>query len=111
MINSEEIVAVLKMIGKKARRASAALAVLPPEAKSGCLNNMADALIANSEKIAVANAVDIDNARKAGMDAAKIDRLLLTGARINAMADGLRQVAGQHDPVGRVLSENIRPNG
>ncbi|MBR2625548.1 MAG: glutamate-5-semialdehyde dehydrogenase [Lentisphaeria bacterium] len=111
MINSEEIVAVLEMIGKKARRASAALAVLPPEAKSGCLNNMADALIANSEKIASANAVDIENARKAGMDAAKIDRLLLTGARINAMADGLRQVAGQHDPVGCVLSENIRPNG
>ena len=111
MINSEEIVAVLEMIGKKARRASAALAVLPPEAKSGCLNNMADALIANSEKIASANAVDIDNARKAGMDAAKIDRLLLTGARISAMADGLRQVAGQHDPVGCVLSENIRPNG
>ena len=111
MINSEEIVAVLEMIGKKARRASAALAVLPPEAKSGCLNNMADALIANSEKIASANAVDIENARKAGMDAAKIDRLLLTGARISAMADGLRQVAGQHDPVGCVLSENIRPNG
>lgn len=111
MINSEEIVVVLEMIGKKARRASAALAVLPPEAKSGCLNNMADALIANSEKIASANAVDIENARKAGMDAAKIDRLLLTGARISAMADGLRQVAGQHDPVGCVLSENIRPNG
>lgn len=111
MTNSEEIMMVLESIGKKARRAAAALAVLPPEAKCGCLFNMADALIAGSEKISQANVKDIENARKSGMDAAKIDRLLLTPERIKAMADGLRQVASQNDPVGRILSKNIRPNG
>ncbi|MBE6364697.1 MAG: glutamate-5-semialdehyde dehydrogenase [Lentisphaerae bacterium] len=102
---------VLEGIGKKARRASAALALLPPEAKETCLNNMADALLASADVIADANAKDIANARANGMDEAKIDRLTLTAERISAMADGLRQVAAQNDPVGKVISENTRPNG
>ncbi|MBE6357623.1 MAG: glutamate-5-semialdehyde dehydrogenase [Lentisphaerae bacterium] len=102
---------VLESIGKKARRASAALAVLPADAKTLCLNCMADAIVKHAGEIAEANARDIANARCNGMDEAKIDRLTLTMARIEAMADGLRQVAAQKDPVGKVLSENIRPNG
>ena len=110
-MDSQEMIQVLENIGKKARRASAALAVLPPEAKEACLNNMADALLASADIIAQANAKDIANARNNGMDEAKIDRLTLTAERISGMAEGLRQVAAQSDPVGRVLSENIRPNG
>ncbi|MBR7130462.1 MAG: glutamate-5-semialdehyde dehydrogenase [Lentisphaeria bacterium] len=106
-----EIKEVLEHIGKKARRAAAALAVLPAEAKVVCLNQMADGLIAGSACIMQANQKDIDNARRNGMDEAKIDRLKLTAERISAMADGLRQVASQEDPVGRILGENIRPNG
>ncbi|MBE6356462.1 MAG: glutamate-5-semialdehyde dehydrogenase [Lentisphaerae bacterium] len=110
-MTSDEMIRTLEFMGKKARRASAALAVLPPDAKSGCLIAMADALLARNKEIAAANEKDIAAARANGMDAAKIDRLMLSDARIAAMADGLRQVAGQNDPVGRVLSENIRPNG
>lgn len=110
-MDSSEMFQVLEGIGKKARRASAALALLPPEAKETCLNNMADALLASADVIADANAKDIANARANGMDEAKIDRLTLTAERISAMADGLRQVAAQSDPVGKVISENIRPNG
>ena len=110
-MNTDDMKLILENMGKKARRASAALAVMPPEAKSDCLVRMADALIANSAVIAEANAKDIAAARENGMDEAKIDRLTLTTARIEAMAEGLRQVAAQQDPVGRVLSENIRPNG
>ncbi len=110
-MDSQEMIQILENIGKKARRASAALAVLPPEAKASCLNNMADALLDSADIIAAANAKDIANAVKNGMDEAKIDRLTLTAERISGMADGLRQVAAQSDPVGRVLSENIRPNG
>lgn len=106
-----EMQQVLESIGKKARRASAALAVLPADAKTLCLNCMADAIVKHAGEIAEANARDIANARCNGMDEAKIDRLTLTMARIEAMADGLRQVAAQKDPVGKVLSENIRPNG
>lgn len=110
-MDSSEMFQVLEGIGKKARRASAALALLPPEAKETCLNNMADALLASADVIADANAKDIANARANGMDEAKIDRLTLTAERISAMADGLRQVAAQSDPVGKVISENTRPNG
>jgi len=110
-MDSSEMFQVLEGIGKKARRASAALALLPPEAKETCLNNMADALLASADVIADANAKDIANARANGMDEAKIDRLTLTAERISAMADGLRQVAAQNDPVGKVISENTRPNG
>ena len=110
-MNTEEIKLELEYIGKKSRRAAAALAVLPPEAKAGCLTQMADGIAANSALIMEANAKDIANARSAGMDEAKIDRLTLNDSRIAAMADGLRQVAAQCDPVGRIISQDIRPNG
>ena len=107
----QEMTTVLENMGKNARRAAGALAVLPPEAKKICLKNMADALISRQNEIISANAKDIANARNNGMADAKIDRLLLNETRINAMAEGLRQVAMQRDPVGRVILENIRPNG
>ena len=110
-MTEQEMALVLDNIGKKARRAAAALAVLPAEAKKLCLENMAAALLAEKDLIAAANAKDVAAARSNGMDAAKIDRLTLTDARIEAMADGLRQVAAQSDPVGKVLSVNTRPNG
>ena len=110
-MNIEEMNLILTNIGKKARRASAALAVLPSDAKTLCLQNMADSICRRSQEIASANAKDIANARANGMDEAKIDRLTLNESRINAMADGLRQVAAQSDPVGKIISENIRPNG
>ena len=110
-MTEQEMKLVLENIGKKARRASAALAILPAEAKTLCLNNMADAIIDHQDEIISANAKDIANARANGMDDAKIDRLTLTAGRIEAMANGLRQVAAQADPVGRILSENVRPNG
>ena len=110
-MSSAEMVQILETIGKKARRASAALAVLPADAKSGCLEAMAEALIARKSEIVSANEKDIAAAVESGMDAAKIDRLMLNEARITAMAEGLRQVASQCDPVGKIISENIRPNG
>ena len=110
-IDKGTMISILEEMGMKARRASAALAVLSSDAKTACLNAMADALISGRDEIAAANAADVAAAEKNGMDKAKIDRLTLTGARIDAMAEGLRQVASQHDPVGRILSENRRPNG
>lgn len=110
-MNEAEMRSVLETMGRKARRASAALAVLPSEAKKSCLEHMADALLAGQSVIAVANAKDIAAAEAAGMSAAKIDRLKLTPERISGMAEGLRQVAAQRDPVGRELSKTVRPNG
>lgn len=110
-MTEQEMSLILEKLGRQARRASAALAVLPADAKKICLEKMADALIAAKSEIISANAKDLEAAHRSGMDAAKIDRLTLNDARINSMADGLRQVAAQNDPVGKVLSTVTRPNG
>ena len=103
-MTTQEITQLLDSMGKRARRASAALAVLPPEAKVQCLESMAQELENNQAKILTANQKDVAAAVQAGMDSAKIDRLTLNADRIKGMADGLRQVASQADPVGKVLS-------
>lgn len=107
----QEITTLLENMGKRARRASAALAVLDADAKKQCLELMAQALENNQDKILHANKKDVDAAVASGMDRAKIDRLTLNGERVKSMADGLRQVASQTDPVGKILSVNTRPNG
>lgn len=99
-MSGENIQQVLLEMGKRARRAAAALAILPDEAKRSCLNAMADALNANAALIMEYNARDLAKARSNNLASAMIDRLTLNEKRINAMADGLRTVAKQHDPVG-----------
>ena len=104
---NEELIAM----AKRARVASEKMALLEPEIRSGCLNAMADALLANQEAIGAANAVDMENGRKEGLSKAMLDRLEMTPARIAAMAKGLREVAAQSDPVGKVIRSFARPNG
>jgi glutamate-5-semialdehyde dehydrogenase len=87
------------------------VARLPGGVRDAALHEMADALLASAGPLAEANAEDVDRAREAGTSATLIDRLTLTNKRINAMADGLRAVAAQPDPVGAVLGGWKRPNG
>ena len=101
----------LTEMGKKAKTASRALAVLPSDEKNRCLEMMARGVEQAAEAIKAANAEDLEKAKQAGLAPAMIDRLTLTDRRIQEMADGLRVVASQHDPVGRVLSTVTRPNG
>ena len=101
----------LESMGAKAKTASRALATLSGEAKNRCLEQMAREIEAARPEIRAANAADLEAARAKGIAPAMIDRLTLPEARIQGMADGLRTVAAQHDPVGRILSKNVRPNG
>ena len=97
-----------------ARRAKAAAAVLAPTpraAKDAALLAMADALVANTDMILAANADDLDRGRAGGLTDAILDRLALDAKRIEAMADGLRQVATLPDPVGEVIRGSTLPNG
>ena len=103
--------AVLENMGRKAKYAAEQLAVLPDEVKKAGLELMADFLLENAEKITAANMKDLESAAANGLSSAMIDRLTLNSARISGMADGLRTVAVQSDPVGRVLDRRIRPNG
>ncbi len=101
----------LVAMGEKAQAASRALAVLDANAKIECLNRMADELENNKEAIKKANTADMDKGLKSGLSSAMLDRLRLDDARIAAMALGLREVAGQVDPVGKLISSVVRPNG
>src|SRR3954465_14637030 len=95
----------------EARVAGIELAAATRAEKDAALLLMADRLVERSDDIVAANAVDVDNARTAGLSEAMIDRLTLTPARVTAMADGLRQLAGLPDPVGDVVRGSTLANG
>jgi len=99
----------LQEAARAARAATTALAAAPRAIKDQALLLAAAALREREAQIIAANAEDI--AAASGLSPAFRDRLLLNGARIEAMAKGLEEVAALPDPVGRVLAEWQRPNG
>ena len=98
-------------LGRRAKQASARLAQAPGEQKDRALRAAAAAIRSRSAEILEANARDMAAAEARGLSGALLDRLNLTPARIEAMAEGLGQIAALPDPVGRVLAEWQRPNG
>lgn len=102
---------MLEQMGKAAKQASWQLAALSTAKKNQVLAVMADRLEANSEVILQANEQDMAQAREAGMSEALLDRLLLTPARLAAIANDVRQVCRLSDPVGRVLDGNLLDSG
>ncbi|MFZ0201558.1 MAG: glutamate-5-semialdehyde dehydrogenase [Candidatus Sulfotelmatobacter sp.] len=92
----------------RARAAAAQLALLSTKEKNTLLLGIADAIEAQSETILAANHEDVESSGLAG---AMHDRLLLTKARIQEMAQGVRDVAALKDPIGETLAEWTRPNG
>lgn len=94
-----------------AKRASRVLATLSRGRKDAALHAMADALLAASPQVLAANAIDVEQARAVGTSESLIDRLALTHARVAAMADGLRALAGLADPVGDVVRGWTNANG
>ena len=102
---------LLTAIGKKAKETEPKLRILPTAKKNEVLLQAAQALEAHKEEILRANEADIRRARSNGMPEGMVDRLLLNDARIGAMAQGLRQIAGLDDPIGEVTEMKKRPNG
>ena len=98
-------------VGERARVAACALRRASTAAKDAALEAMAGAIAARREQIATANAQDMAAARRDGLDAALLDRLELTAARIEAMIEGLRQVRALQDPVGEIAGLRRRPSG
>ena len=96
---------------RRARVAARGLATLSTQVKNRGLRAAADHVLMHTRVILEANAADLDVARAAGTAAAMLDRLALNPARIEAIADGLRQVAGLPDPIGEVLQGRVLPNG
>ena len=107
----ETIAAMMADIGARAKAASVALAGASAERKHAALIGAAEAIRASEGAILDANAEDMLAAEGRGLSAAMLDRLKLDVGRIRAMAEGLRAVAEQPDPVGRVLAEWDVPSG
>jgi glutamate-5-semialdehyde dehydrogenase len=96
---------------RRARVAARALAALPTVAKDHALGVAAEAIGTQTDQILAANREDLSVAQAAGTPAAILDRLALNPQRVDAIAAGLRQVAGLPDPVGEVLRGYTLPNG
>ena len=101
----------LNEIGKRAKHAAFCLGKLSNQKKNEALIAIAKALLANQDDILAANQVDVQTAKENGMKESLIDRLSLSEARIEGMANGLINVAAIDNPVGEVLSMKQRPNG
>lgn len=110
-MDSTEIRSYLSDLGAQAQKAKTALQRLDTARKNQALRRAADALVQESEKILFANEKDYARAEEAGMAEGLLDRLKLTTARIESMAEGLRQIADLPDPVGEVMEQFDRPNG
>lgn len=93
-----------------AQAAKMEIAQLTTSEKNEALLAMAQALLDNTDAILAANALDMDAAKGTVSDV-MLDRLQLTKARIEGMADGIRQVANLPDPVGSILEEYTRSDG
>ncbi len=103
--------AELAKIGRRARAAARQAAMLAPAQKNACIEAMATALADNQTAILEANALDLKAGRAKGLSAALLDRLELNPKRLQEMGKALLSLTGQSDPVGRVESTWLRPNG
>lgn len=108
---ASDLTRLMTDLGAGARRAARVLALATSEQKDAALFAMAESIRAHTAQILAANAEDVAEAKAAGMSSAFVDRLALTQARINAMADGIDVVRAIPDPVGKVTETWTRPNG
>ena len=98
-------------IARRARAATAELAVLSTQIKNDWLCGSATAIRQAADRIAAANQRDIQAAPDFGLTDAQIDRLRLTPERIESIAAGLEDVAALPDPIGSLIESRRRPNG
>ncbi len=100
-----------KALTGRARSAQQALAQAGPQVRTQALQAAAGVIRARSKTILEVNAEEVETARKAGSDAAFLDRLSLNQDRLNTIADGVAAIATQSDPVGVERRTWTRPNG
>jgi glutamate-5-semialdehyde dehydrogenase len=106
-----DVVEYMQRLGRQARAAGRALAAAETGAKNQALRAVAEAIEASAAGLAEENRKDLEAGERRGLDAALLDRLELTSARIAAMAEGLREIAALPDPVGEISGLSYRPSG
>ncbi len=101
----------IEKLGAAAKAAERSLSIANTETKNLALIKISEKLREKAEAIIAANGQDMKNAKINGLKTAFMDRLLLTAERIEDMAKGVDEVRELPDPIGRVLTEEIRPSG
>jgi len=98
-------------VGRAARAAARATARAETAAKNAALEAMAAAIERDGPRLLAANAQDVAEAKRNGLEAALVDRLVLTPKGIRSMAQGLREIAQLPDPIGAISGMAYRPSG
>jgi glutamate-5-semialdehyde dehydrogenase len=106
-----QITKLITDIAQKAKSASNVLAKASSNSKDQALLLMSSGILSRSSFIIEENNKDIEDSKAKGISTSFLDRLTLTPSRIKAMADGLKEIASLHDPVGEVVKMWRRPNG
>jgi len=110
-MNTDQISELVIDIAQRARKASLELATLDTEVKNRFLYELADRLIEQTDAILAANNEDLQTAQSLNLSLPMTERLTFTPERIEAMAEGVRQVAALPDPVGREIERLDPPKG
>jgi len=106
-----DIKAYMADVGQRARAAAFEIGRADTGAKNAALHAIADRIDAEAQRLKEENGRDLEAGRAKGLDAALLDRLELTDARIAAMSEGLRQIAALADPIGEITDLAYRPSG
>jgi glutamate-5-semialdehyde dehydrogenase len=109
--DDDKLVALITAVGKAARAAATSMAVAGSAVKDQALHNAARLIQERRELLKAANRLDVERARRNGLEPAMVDRLTLNDRAIAQMVDGLAQVAWLADPVGEILDIKPRPSG
>jgi glutamate-5-semialdehyde dehydrogenase len=111
MTNSNDVHALMQGIGTRAKNAAAELGFASAERKHAALIGAAEIVWKDRNLIIEANVKDLEFGRTKGLSDAMMDRLMLDEDRVQAIVDGLRNIAKQADPVGEVMAEWTQPSG
>ncbi|CAA9890208.1 Gamma-glutamyl phosphate reductase [Candidatus Methylobacter favarea] len=106
-----DIKAYMTSLGRQARKAGREISRTESGKKDTALLKIAEAIESSREMLVAENRKDLDAGRKNGLDAALLDRLALNPKAIQAMVEGLEQVAALPDPVGEIIDLSYRPSG
>jgi len=101
----------MQTLGQQASQAARLMSAASTASKNRALDNLAQMLMDNQSQLAQHNQRDLEAGQARGLDASLLDRLELTTARIESMAQGLQQIASLPDPVGEVTDVASRPSG
>ncbi|NYS77910.1 MULTISPECIES: glutamate-5-semialdehyde dehydrogenase [Halomonadaceae] len=110
-LSAGDVPAYVKALGQAARRAAGELRRADTGLKNRALMAMAQRMAEARDRILEANAEDLQRGRQNGLDSALLDRLALSDSRVDAMIEGLNQVASLPDPVGEMSDMRYRPSG